>query len=1463
MADGGQRLLDVIDDPNALESFLGGLTADSELLPSAETVDNVVASLARSLDENEYEVDSPNETLFDTLDSSSNHLTDISRSYVPSDFDHVVQNDAFTSNLDGFSNGNNVIRGNLSSHHEQQTPIGTSGCDQFVGSNSVISASSVSSVKTVTSNNIKQLSVSNCDPSKSTSNFVQAGQIQLTQNSISSASNNLNFTFSQDLQHKHSVTVSASQNQLNQVTSLSSVSVEGQIQQNVPSNSTNNLISVVGSANENGVVGSLSDTSRSFQVVSNNQQSGQIKAQNLPPNNNNNSSQNTSANNIQVTSGSSSVSNAPVTNDATASSNATSNVSLSNSVCATSVIGSTASIQQQAQQYITSTSTQQSTAVNQLVSGQTVSIPSMTSAGGGQSYIAMEQPTTAFITGHNPFGSANVALVATGGGTPTYAVLPTTQQFLTNAIIPQSHTIQTLTKTANGAYFQTTGTPQLVATSNVNALQNVSVANATSDAMSSTIVKPKQPPQLLPKPLSQVNTTVTTSTSSMTTPPVTSVSSSTESSGGTGSQQQQTSLPATSTSTASTSVTDGVVTQIIQQSQHQLSSVGGNTGTVALTPQQSFAIGNATGLGQVVVSQVGSLSTMTAPQQAQLAGTIVVNQYGQPMLLPTASTAQAGALQLILRQQPTQQQVLTIQTPSGAATLSAQATGQTNAAGKPIVRYVSQVPQVAQTSGYGLQQIQTPNGPAWVANQYMNQQQQQQQQQHHHQRTQSNQTQTQPQQMRDTEQQQISVPDSSSEPPPPKKAKTKSKNSKKKVTLDLEQLLKQSGIMDEDLNDDMSFDFGFGSMDTQPNGFPPSPQIPPAQIPVINTTETPKKSSSKKSKSNAKKSPATPQPPPAPVTLPSPSAKTPKRKSPSKKKPVPPPTPPPPPSSLPPPPPPIVTTPSKSKSSKKKSGSSANENQKSEPKTASSKKTVPPKKISSLDTLLATIDAVAAAAGASNTALISLSPTPPPPPAPSRTKPTPSPKTKSRSKSSKAQATPVPPPAKTEPPPPPIISIPSSIPPPPVATYSQSYVSAPSISVSQSFLNNTNSGIPSVSVAPSQHTSVAPTQSINAPTSSPRASTPNLTNGSTSVTTSNTGVTRVVQTIQLTPQNQQLLRNIQTQIQKLCALPKRSETEQSALQKLVVLQQQVIATGIPVPNPAHLNNENTHGKGPFGTATSVPVSSAPSTSSVSVPFSQHHVPSSSSYMPSTYSMARSMVDDKKAEEQRLANLKAEEEKRARWKKEEFEMLLQRDQQYVVKPDYEVPFASQKDAVERLMKYHIYRDRNDMNFEEFDAEFGNNAGILLEKFSVMLSKYRNLLLKESMKEVGCPERVMLERMFVSEEKVRLEQDRMLVAHGDYLELPPPPDSWVPKIKEMVDKEMVDYEHQDPVVSQQVQSAIDSIIGCEADDTSNYLLEESDKIEYDAFGVPINSSGYAGLTSAASSADIDEAVRSILT
>jgi hypothetical protein len=59
------------------------------------------------------------------------------------------------------------------------------------------------------------------------------------------------------------------------------------------------------------------------------------------------------------------------------------------------------------------------------------------------------------------------------------------------------------------------------------------------------------------------------------------------------------------------------------------------------------------------------------------------------MLLPSASTGQAGGVQFILRQQPTQHhQMLTIQAPNQQQQQTVQ--------GKPIVRYVTQMPQVAQ-----------------------------------------------------------------------------------------------------------------------------------------------------------------------------------------------------------------------------------------------------------------------------------------------------------------------------------------------------------------------------------------------------------------------------------------------------------------------------------------------------------------------------------------------------------------------------------------------------------------------------------------------------------------------------------------------------------------------------------------------------------------------------------------------
>ena len=97
---------------------------------------------------------------------------------------------------------------------------------------------------------------------------------------------------------------------------------------------------------------------------------------------------------------------------------------------------------------------------------------------------------------------------------------------------------------------------------------------------------------------------------------------------------------------------------------------------------------------------------------------------------------------------------------------------------------------------------------------------------------------------------------------------------------------------------------------------------------------------------------------------------------------------------------------------------------------------------------------------------------------------------------------------------------------------------------------------------------VTPTPSPQPTAPAALSTTPVNSSVGTPVNGSTSGTQRVVHTIQLTPQNQQLLRNIQVQINRLMSLPKRNDTEQTALQKLIFLQQQVIATGTPVSNPA-------------------------------------------------------------------------------------------------------------------------------------------------------------------------------------------------------------------------------------------------------------------------------------------------------
>lgn len=571
-----------------MESFLGGLTSDSELLPSAESVENVVASLARSL-EHDYEVDSPNETLFDTLEASSNNLTDISQSYVPSDFENAIANAGGMGTLSNGGDVNHVLQ--QQTLQSSLSNIVTSGVDQYLISSSSSQSNSIASLNS-TSN--LQPFPSNCDSSSSSgTQFLQHHQIQMNQNQVmldQSSSNITSYSFSQELQKQ--TIVNNNNQQTQQVTSLSSTSDsstslnQSSISVSMPCNQNNNNN------------GQLTLASQAFQQ--NTTQHGQIQIMNqLQQVSSNNNSNLINSNNA-------------ITNNSLQNLTTSSNEVICNSVNSTTniSIANSPTILQTQPQYIQSSThlQQQQATLNQLVSaGQTVSLANVNvggaqllatstgnimtanqaqsniiqqiqQAGGGQSYITVDQPTTALIAGPGAFGGN--LLLATGGSTPTYAVVNTGTQFLSNTIMAQPQSFQTLTKGPNGTYFQTGGTHQLVTTSNVGQIQNMNVSVASNSTT------PSKPKQLLPKPQSGSSPAPTTVTENEI------AGNSTTLANLNGNSQQN-------TTSVNVNTSDGVA-QIFQQQQIQGHQVVVTSVGSTMIPQQSFSLG----AGQVVMPQV-------------------------------------------------------------------------------------------------------------------------------------------------------------------------------------------------------------------------------------------------------------------------------------------------------------------------------------------------------------------------------------------------------------------------------------------------------------------------------------------------------------------------------------------------------------------------------------------------------------------------------------------------------------------------------------------------------------------------------------------------------------------------------------------------------------------------------------------------------------------------------------------
>eukprot|EP00069_Balaena_mysticetus_P009862 bmy_06609T0 len=99
---------------------------------------------------------------------------------------------------------------------------------------------------------------------------------------------------------------------------------------------------------------------------------------------------------------------------------------------------------------------------------------------------------------------------------------------------------------------------------------------------------------------------------------------------------------------------------------------------------------------------------------------------------------------------------------------------------------------------------------------------------------------------------------------------------------------------------------------------------------------------------------------------------------------------------------------------------------------------------------------------------------------------------------------------------------------------------------------------------------------------------------------------------------------------------------------------------------------------------------------------------------------------------------------------------------VLHPDYKTAFPSFEDALHRLLPYHVYQGAlpSPNDYHKVDEEFETVSTQLLKRTQAMLNKYRLLLLEESRRVSPSAEMVMIDRMFIQEEKTTLALDKQL-------------------------------------------------------------------------------------------------------
>ncbi|KAI8377396.1 uncharacterized protein BYT42DRAFT_593729 [Radiomyces spectabilis] len=115
-------------------------------------------------------------------------------------------------------------------------------------------------------------------------------------------------------------------------------------------------------------------------------------------------------------------------------------------------------------------------------------------------------------------------------------------------------------------------------------------------------------------------------------------------------------------------------------------------------------------------------------------------------------------------------------------------------------------------------------------------------------------------------------------------------------------------------------------------------------------------------------------------------------------------------------------------------------------------------------------------------------------------------------------------------------------------------------------------------------------------------------------------------------------------------------------------------------------------------------------------------------------------------------------------KRRFNESLASDHKAVTQPDYETPFSSLKDAIDRLLPYHIYQyPKGDLNANKIPMELQDKTMLEIFKCQTdLFEKYATVIKKIANSEASTPLKILIERQLLADQRQLLTEEQAKIA-----------------------------------------------------------------------------------------------------